>query len=83
MRNKICLWRPSLLTDQNEMSNLYRELSIDVSYQFPVHLAGVLDFVIMQDKHNIPILLLAHLAKGNVSFCHDLVSVVCRPLTFL
>ena len=39
IRNKICLWRPSLLTDQNEMSNLYRELSIDVSYQFPVHLA--------------------------------------------
>ena len=26
-------------------------------------------------------LLLAHLAKGNVSFCHHLVSVVCRPLT--
>jgi hypothetical protein len=25
---------------------------------------------------------LAHLAKGNVSFCHHLVSVVCRPLTF-
>jgi hypothetical protein len=25
---------------------------------------------------------LAHLAKGNVSFCHHLSSVVCRPLTF-
>ena len=25
---------------------------------------------------------LAHLAKGNVSFCHHLVSVVCHPLTF-
>ena len=25
---------------------------------------------------------LAYLAKGNVSFCHHLVSVVCRPLTF-
>jgi hypothetical protein len=25
---------------------------------------------------------LAHLAKGNVSFCHHLVSIVCRPLTF-
>jgi hypothetical protein len=24
----------------------------------------------------------AHLAKGNVSFCHHLASVVCRPLTF-
>ena len=27
-------------------------------------------------------LLLAHLAKGNVSFCHHLASVVCHPLTF-
>ena len=25
---------------------------------------------------------LPHLAKGNVSFCHYLASVVCRPLTF-
>jgi len=25
---------------------------------------------------------LAHLAKGNVSFCYHLASVVCRPLTF-
>ena len=25
---------------------------------------------------------LAHFAKGNVSFCHRLASVVCRPLTF-
>ena len=25
---------------------------------------------------------LAHLAKGNVSFCHHLASVVCRSLTF-
>jgi hypothetical protein len=24
----------------------------------------------------------AHLAKGKVSFCHHLASVVCRPLTF-
>ena len=24
----------------------------------------------------------AHLAKGNVSFCHHFASVVCRPLTF-
>ena len=29
-----------------------------------------------------PTLFLAHLAKGNVSFCHHLASVVCRPLTF-
>ena len=25
---------------------------------------------------------LAHLDKGNVSFCHHLASLVCRPLTF-
>jgi hypothetical protein len=25
---------------------------------------------------------LAHLAKGNMSFCHHLASVVCRQLTF-
>ena len=24
---------------------------------------------------------LAHLAKGSVSFCHHLASVICRPLT--
>ena len=26
--------------------------------------------------------LLAHLAKGNVRFCHHLASIVCRPLNF-
>jgi hypothetical protein len=25
---------------------------------------------------------LAHLAKGNMSFCHHLMSIVCRPFTF-
>jgi hypothetical protein len=25
---------------------------------------------------------LAHLAEGNVNFCHHLASVVCRPSTF-
>jgi hypothetical protein len=41
IRNKNCLWRPCLLTDQNGMSNShsYRELSIDASYQVSVHLA--------------------------------------------
>ena len=33
--NKNCLWRPCLLTDQNEMSNLHRE----ASYQVSIHLA--------------------------------------------
>jgi len=37
--NKNCLWRPCMLADQNEMSNCNRGLSINVSYQFPVHLA--------------------------------------------
>jgi hypothetical protein len=33
------LWRPCLLMDWDEMSNLYRGPSIDVSYQVSVHLA--------------------------------------------
>ena len=32
------LWRPCLLTDRDEMSNLYREHSIDASYHVSVHL---------------------------------------------
>jgi hypothetical protein len=32
--------------------------------------------------HKITVYFLAHLAKGNVSFCHHLTSVVRRPLTF-
>ena len=39
IRNKNCLWWPCLLTDQDEMSNLYRGTSIDASYQVSVHLA--------------------------------------------
>jgi hypothetical protein len=39
IRNKNCLWRHCLLTDQDEMSNLYRGASIDASYQVLVHLA--------------------------------------------
>jgi hypothetical protein len=37
--NKNCLWWPYLLTDQDEMSNLYRGTSIDASYHVWVHLA--------------------------------------------
>ena len=33
-----CLWRPCLLMDQDEISNLYRGPSIDASYQISVHL---------------------------------------------
>ena len=39
IRNKNCLWRPYLLTDQNGMSNSNRGLSIDASYHVSVHLA--------------------------------------------
>ena len=39
IRNKNFLWWPCSLTDRDEMSNLYRELAIDASYQVSVHLA--------------------------------------------
>jgi hypothetical protein len=39
IRNKNCPWRPCLLTDRDEMSNLYRGHDIDASYQTSVHLA--------------------------------------------
>ena len=39
IRNKNCLWWPCLLTDQDEMSSLYRGHAIDASYQVSVHLA--------------------------------------------
>ena len=39
IRNKNCLWRQCLLTDRDEMSNLYRGLSKVASYQVSYHLA--------------------------------------------
>jgi hypothetical protein len=39
IRNKNCLWWSCLLTDWDEMSNLYRGHDIDASYQVCVHLA--------------------------------------------
>ena len=39
IRNKNCLWRPCLLTDQDEISNFFREPYIDASYQISVQLA--------------------------------------------
>jgi hypothetical protein len=39
IKNKNRLWRPRLLTDQDEMSILYRGPSIDASNQVLVHLA--------------------------------------------
>ena len=38
-RNNNCLWRSCLLMDREEMSNLYRGLPIDASYQVSFHLA--------------------------------------------
>jgi hypothetical protein len=39
MRKKNRLWRPCLLTDQDEINNLYRGPSIDASYQVSIYLA--------------------------------------------
>ena len=39
IRNKSRLWRSCLLTDRDEMSNLYRGPSIDAPCQVSVHLA--------------------------------------------
>jgi hypothetical protein len=39
IRNKSHLWRSCLLTDRDEMSNLYSGPSKDASYQVSVHLA--------------------------------------------
>ena len=35
-RNKNCLWQPCLLTDRDEISNIYRGHSIGASYQVSV-----------------------------------------------
>ena len=37
IRNKNCLWWPCLLTDQDEMSNLYTGPSMNAFYQVSVH----------------------------------------------
>jgi hypothetical protein len=39
IRNKNCLWWPCLLTDRDEMRNLYRGPALDASYQVSIHLA--------------------------------------------
>ena len=46
---------------------------------------SILGYIIVDIRYSDLIILytfLTHLAKGNVSFCHHLASVVCRPLTF-
>jgi hypothetical protein len=42
IRNKDCLWQPYLLMDRDEMSNLYRGLPIDASYQVEASMEGLL-----------------------------------------
>jgi hypothetical protein len=37
IRNKNCLWWPCFLTNRAEMSNRYREPSIEASYKVTVH----------------------------------------------
>jgi hypothetical protein len=39
IRNKNCLWRPCLVMDRDEMSNLYRGPSKDAPYQVSIQLA--------------------------------------------
>jgi hypothetical protein len=39
IRNNNCLWWSCLLMDRDKMSNLYKGLCIDASYQVSVHLA--------------------------------------------
>jgi hypothetical protein len=39
IKNKNCLCWPCLLTNRDDMSNIYRGPSIDASYQVSVHLA--------------------------------------------
>jgi hypothetical protein len=58
--------------DPDEMSNLYREPSIVASYQ--VRLLWQSDLNLFRRS----LVFLAQLAKGNVSFCHHLASVVHR-----
>ena len=50
MRNKNCVWRPSLLPDRDEMINPYRGPSIDASYQNSVHLAVVSEEKIFRNR---------------------------------
>ena len=71
IRNKNGLWWPSLLMDRDEMSNLYRGPSIDVSYQVSVHLAeGVQRRRLKCEKltdDGCQVMAKAHIAIGKVS----------------
>jgi hypothetical protein len=47
------MWRPSLLMDQTEMSNLYRGPSIDASYQVSYHYIFIL-YLLINPVYTIP-----------------------------
>ena len=70
IRNKNCLWRPCLLMDRDEMSNLYRRPSIDASYQVSVHLAQGFQRRLKCEKltdDGRQVMAKAHVAFGKVS----------------
>jgi hypothetical protein len=70
IRNKNWLWWPCLM-DRDEMSDLYREPSIDASYQVSVHLAEGFQRrrlkceKLTDDGHQV--MAKAHIAFGKVS----------------
>ena len=71
IRNKNCLWRPCLLMDRDEMSNLYIGPSIDASYQFSDQLAlrfqrRILKCEKLMDD-GCQVMAKAHIAFGKVS----------------
>jgi hypothetical protein len=68
IRNKNCLWWPCLLMDRNEMSTLYRGLSIDTSYQVSVHLAKHIWKVLYKDDSFCPDPLTNMAATGDSCF---------------
>jgi hypothetical protein len=54
IRDKNCLWQPCLLTDRDEMSNLYRGHAIDASYQVSVLSDWLISKKIVSSKTALP-----------------------------
>jgi hypothetical protein len=72
IRNKNCLWRPCLLMDRDEISNLYRGPSIDASYQVSGHLAEGFQKrlkweKLTDDRRQTQVMAKAHIAFGKVN----------------
>ena len=67
IRNKNGLWRPCLLTDRDEMSNLYRWPAINASYQVSIHLAEGFQKIKMRKVNGRQAMAKAHTAFGKVS----------------